>query len=96
MVEKDIRAKYPDAAYIELEPDSKDHDRRYSTRIKAASVGGTGRVKKKDWEHERNEMIRMRQMMELNKVLERQLSTPDETRRGDDGGGSGGEAPGAR
>ena len=60
-VEKEIRQAFPDAAYIELEPDSKDkavHSYKGNTR------GG------KDWEHERVEITRMAEMVRLSRLLE--------------------------
>ena len=60
-VEKEIRAAFPDAAYIELEPDSKDH------RIRLTSGNTRGG---KDWERERQDIARMAEMVSLSRLLE--------------------------
>ena len=48
-------------AYIELEPDSKDH------RVRMGSGNTRGG---KDWEQEREDIARMAQMVRLRRVLE--------------------------
>jgi zinc transporter 9 len=60
-MEADIREAFPEATYIEIEPDSKDYrERRYAGN----TPGG------KDWEQERQEIARMSEMVRLSRILE--------------------------
>ena len=60
-MEADIRNAFPEATYIEIEPDSKDYrERRYAGN----TPGG------KDWEQERQDIARMSEMVRLSRILE--------------------------
>eukprot|EP00946_MAST-07B_sp_MAST-7B-sp1_P002141 g2141.t1 len=90
-VEASIRDKFPDAAYIELEPDSKDADIRMSSRLKQRGEKGSySGVKRSHWDEERQEMMRMSQMVELTRMLEGSSSMAEpnyrQERRGEEDG----------